>query len=257
MVDLVAIAIVMLCALVGYMRGGLVGVLSLIALVLAFVVSAPVGPAVAGIIASRTQWPVVATYLAGRMAAFAFVYMLLMVPTLILARKLGQTEWGEVRGWNRLLGGVSGLISGLLLAVVLLLLIDVVLKVMPEVTTGPAAWAHASVLRKWASPHNPADRFLVTDVLRLLRAAREDPAVLDRLREQPYVQQLLEQPDFRAVREDEGLARAIQKRDIEAIIKDENLRRVLANSELRAQVLAPEMRLAIQQAIGQPPEAAP
>lgn len=257
MVDLVAIAIVVLCALVGYLRGGLVGVLNLLALIVAFLVSAPVGPAVAGIIAARTQWPVVATYLAGRAMAFAFVYLLLTVPALILARRLGKTEWGEVRGWNRLLGGLSGLISGLVLAIVLLLLIDVVLKVMPEATSGPAEWARSSVLRRWASPHNPADRFLVTDVLKLLRAAKEDRSVLERLQRQEYVQQLIQHPDFRAVREDERLARAIDARNIDAILENENLRRLLANRELRTKALSAEMRQAIQQAMGAVGQPAP
>ena len=80
---------------------------------------------------------------------------------------------------------------------------------------------------------------------------------MERLQRQEYVQQLIQHPDFRAVREDERLARAIDARNIDAILENENLRRLLANRELRTKALSAEMRQAIQQAMGAVGQPAP
>ncbi len=246
MVDLIVIAIIGLCFLLGYMRGGLLPLLGLCALVAAYFGSAVAGPPIGEILATYTHWPTLAVYLCGRIVAAGFIYIALMVLAVILERRVGRTEGGRLQKWNKSLGGLSGLVSGLLLGVIALLLADVLAKVMPESPSAVVRSSRHSILRRFVSPFNPADTFLVTDALRMLRAARDDPSVLERLREHEQVQELLARPELQAVRQDTKLAKAIQDNDIGAILHNQPLQTVLANKELRALILSPEMRLALQ-----------
>ncbi len=249
MVDLIVIAIIGVCSLLGYRRGGLLPVLGLCALAAAYFGSALLGPSVSEVIAAHTRWPTLAVYLCGRIVAAGFIYVMLMVLAVILERRLGRTEGGRLQKWNRSLGGLCGLVSGLLLAVIVLFLADVLAKVLPESPSAVVTSSRRSVLRRFVSPFNPADTFLVTDALRVLRAAREDPSVLERLREHEQVQELFGRPELQAVRRDAELAQAIQDSDIGTILRNRPLQIVLANKELRARILSPEMRLALQDVI--------
>lgn len=249
MVDLIAILAVVLCALLGYIRGGLMAVLGLMALIVAYFASALVGPPLGAVIAAHSRCPAVTAYLMGRIAGGVLIYVLLMAPAVILARKMGRTERGKLRMWNRGIGAFFGVVWGACLALVLLFLADVATKVVPEATGRLADSARRSVLRRCVSSLNPADRFLVTDILRLLRAARQDPEVFQRLRAHEQFRQLQEHPAFKRVSEDRKLTEAIHSRDVAAILRNENLRRLLADKELRRRILSPEIRLALQEVL--------
>jgi len=246
MLDLVLVLIVVLCAVWGYLRGGLVSVLALGALIVAYLASAPLGPVAAGVLAPHL--PAGAAYLVGRLVAGLCVYIPLAIVAGVVDRKIGRTREGKVHRWNRALGTVCGLASGLVWFFMVVFVADVAIKVFPEARGRVAGSAKRSLFRRWLSPLNPADRFLVTDVLRLLRTAQQDPQVMQRLMEREEVRRLFDNLKFKRLVEDEQLARALRSGRVDAVLANRNLQNLLADKELQSLVLS-EMRTALQEVL--------
>ena len=252
MVDLAVVLIVVVSALWGYMRGILRRVLFIASLVVAYLGSAPLGPWLGGMIAARVDWPANACYTVGRIAGGLLIYVSLTVCAQVMDRKLGHTRAGYMRLWNRNWGLVGGLASGLLIALIVLFVADSMLKAFPEASGSLAEAARRSTLRRMVSRFNPGDRFLVTDVLRLLRASRDDPAAVQRLSEQEEVRSLLEHPDVRSVMNDAELGRALRAGEVDVVLQNENLRRLLKSRDLRQRLVAPGIREALKEAMQRP-----
>jgi hypothetical protein len=249
MFDVLSIVLLIVCVLWGYVRGILRGLLSLASLLVAYWGSAPLGASFGHALVGRAGWPEVVDYTVGRVAAGLLIYVSLTVSAHVADRKFGQTRQGIARRWNRNWGAVGGLVSGLLLVLMLLFAADSLLKAFPDARGALADSARNSTLRKLVSRFNPADSFLMTDTVRLLIAARNDPEVLRRLSEDPQIKALLQEPDVRSVMEDQGLAEALRTGQIESILQNQNLRRLLNNAELRQKILSPEVREAMREAV--------
>ncbi|KPK65963.1 MAG: hypothetical protein AMK73_01350 [Planctomycetes bacterium SM23_32] len=257
MVDLAAILVIVLSAVRGFLRGALLSLFTLVALVGAFVASAPVGPPVARFLMAREGWSGGLSYVLGRVIAGICIYVPLAILAHVADRKIGRTKKGELRPWNRNLGLIGGIASGLIVVLVLLFVVDLALKVYPAKTGLVVQSARRSLLRRVASAFNPADRFLVTDGLRVLRAAQNDPQVLERLREDPEIRQLLEHPDLQPLLADQKLAQALRQYDLEAVLANQNVRKALANGELRAQMTSPRVRAALHNVMQQRGQVSP
>jgi uncharacterized membrane protein required for colicin V production len=253
MVDLAALLIIVLSAIRGFLRGALLSFLALVALVAAFLASGPLGPIVARLMLDREGWTVGTAGLVGRLVAGACIYALLLVGAHLVARKVGRTREGRLRPWNRNLGLLGGLLSGAILVLILVFLVDLGLKVSPNASGVMVRSARRSVLRRMVSPINPADRFAVTDALRVLRAAQQDPQVLKRLRQDPAVREVLEHPDMKPLLQDRELADAIRAYNVEAVFSNDNVRRAMGNPELRRQITSPRVRAALQRAMQRRP----
>jgi uncharacterized membrane protein required for colicin V production len=248
-IDLVIVLMLVLCATWGVLRGGLFHLMGIVALIFAWLFSSPLAPLVGGLILSKTQWSEGASLAVGRLVAFFLIYVGLMGIGTFIDYRFRKIKSLSLQGLNRGLGGVFGFIWGGVLCFLLLCLGDVWLKVYPDTGGYLAQAVRESRLRSRVTNINPADRFLVTDTLRLLRAAREEPELLEELRAEPHVKSMIEHPDFVALSNDAGLQQAIQDRDYAAVLKNENLRAVLENDELRAALLSAEMRETIRQVL--------
>jgi len=249
MFDAVLILIVVGCVAWGYWRGGLGAVLSLVALVLAYVLSAPLGPVVARLVMPQAGWAQVA----GRIVAGVVIYVPLVILGAKLEHKLGRTEEGRPWLWNRFLGVITGLAWGLVLALSLAWVADVAVRVYPEASGWPARAAQGSGIRRLASSLNPANRLLVTDSLRLLRAAEEDPGVWDRLAKKDAVRRVLGHPALKPLLDDEELLVAVRAGRLDAVWGNENVRRMLKDKELRALLTSPELRAAFEEVLAETP----
>jgi len=254
-VDIALLLILAFWVVWGYIRGGIEDILGLGALVVAFLASAPFGSPIGNILGANFRWPPGVSYLIGRIIAGLCIYIPLIILASIIDRRLGRTEQGVPHPWNRILGFLWGLGSGLVLFFILLFGIDVGLKVFPDASGWIVRQATQSKLREWATSFNPADRYLITDVLKLYRAARRDHEVLQRFREEPQVRKLLENPSFKRLLDDQAVAKAIQDRNVGAVLTNENFRLVLADKELRADILSPEMHRAFEKALQKAPQA--
>ncbi len=251
-VDIILLLILAACVVWGFMRGGIEDILGLGALVVAFVASAPLGQPLGSVLGSNFGWSPGVSYLVARIVAGFCIYIPLLILASYIDRRLGRSEQGIPHPWNRVLGFVWGLGSGLVLFFLLLFSMDVALKVFPDASGWIVRQARQSRLRQWASSINPADRYLVTDVLKFYRVRRQDPTVVQRLREEPEVQKLLENPAFKRLLDDKAVAEAVRQRNLGAVLTNENFRLVLQDRDLRAQILSPAMHQAFERAMEKP-----
>ncbi|MHC4479492.1 MAG: CvpA family protein, partial [Planctomycetota bacterium] len=210
MFDLILMAMVLLAILRGYMRGALQQVLQVAALLAAYPASIPAGALIRPILMRSAGWSVGFSYCVGRVAGGLVVYLILTVALGVVDRRFLRPKLDRFHGWNRVLGAPLGLAWGLLVFFVVVFLADVAVKILPAASGRIPSSVRESVFRRWASSFNPADRFLVTDVLRAVRAARRDPALRERLAQNEEVRKVLDHPDFQALLEDEELVAALR-----------------------------------------------
>lgn len=251
MVDLVAIAVLAFCAVRGYFRGAVRNVLELAALAVAYFGSGPFASPIGRILTAWTGLSAGAAYLGGRAIAALCIYVPLAIAATIADRRFGRTKEGKRKRWNRILGAAFGFAFGLFVALLFLFLADVGVKVFPSASGFAVRSARASFLRRGVSRFNPADRFLITDVLRLLRAARDDPEVLRRLSEHRQIRTIMNHPLFRKLQQDEQFAAALRNQQITAVLSNRNLQNLLADKELRSLILSPQTRAAFREAMGE------
>lgn len=249
MVDLIFVGILAFCVLRGYLRGAASSLLGFAALVVAYVASGPLGPVAAKMLMAWAGLSAGTAYTLGRIIAGLCIYVPLLIVASVLGASLRRTKLAGVRVLNSALGALIGLAWGLLAVLILVFLVDVGLKVFPEASGRIAQSARASFVRRWVSSRNPADRFLITDVLRLVRVADDSPEVLDRLSQHEHMQELLDHPKFQKVLADKELVTALRQGGVDAVLRNENLRELVADKELRALILSPETRSAVQEAI--------
>jgi uncharacterized membrane protein required for colicin V production len=246
MFTIVVIVVLLLCVLWGYLRGALRNVLGLAAFTIAYFASAPFGNSLGAWMAGHWQLSAGSGYILGRCGAGLAIYVSLQISARLANRRFGQDETGVTRAWNRNLGALMGLAYGLALVLVVVFLADSLHKA--GVRSGFVQGVSGSWLDRQVSAYNPADRFMLTDTLKLLRDARDDPRALERLRQQPQVQALLDRPDVRAVLEDKGLAEAIQEGNYSRVLSNPRLGALLKDREFMRQVFSPQLRQAVQQA---------
>ncbi|NLW50133.1 MAG: hypothetical protein GXY85_04720 [Candidatus Brocadiaceae bacterium] len=247
-VDLIVVLVVVLLALRGYSRGAIFSLLGLVALAAAWVLSGLLGGPVAAAVGGWLAWSPGVAYLASRLVLCVMIYLPLALLALAVDRRLRAAESETLHAFNRGVGAACGLAWGLVTAFVLLAVADVWVKALPDAGGFFAQSARKSALRKAVGRANPADRFFVTDALKLLRAARRDPEVLKRLSADPRVRPLLEHPDLQTVVEDDELAARIREDPFAAITQDERIGRLLGNRELRRLILSAETLAAVRQA---------
>jgi len=209
MLDALVVAVVLLFVLLGFLRGILHGGLVLCALGVAYLASGRLEAPFGSLLLSLSQLRPAVAYTLGRVLGGVLVYASLRVAVSVADRRIGRTRHGVLQPWNRNLGAVVGLVFGAGLGLCLLCL---------------AGAAQGSYLRRLVSPHNPADRLLVTDSLRVVSAARRDPEMLAELEQEDVFRRLAEHPTVRAILEDEELMDAIRRQDIVRVARDEKIR---------------------------------
>lgn len=254
MLDFFVAVVLILSVIWGYLRGFLYDLLGLVALIVAFVGSAPFGENLGGALARNSAMSAGTAYVVVRVVAGVLIYVSLKISAVVANRKFGKTERGVTRRWNRNLGALGGLLSGLVTVLIVLFLADAVVKAFPESTNALVRVAEGSRFRRMVSSFNPADRFLLTDALRLIQAARDDPEVRRRLREDPHIQRILQNETLQRALRDEDLQRAIESDDYGQVLRNENLRAVLSDRELVEELLSEETQRAMRSAIEGAPE---
>ncbi len=247
MFTVIVIIVLLVCIGWGYLRGALKDVLGLAALVVAYLASAPFGRSLGGWLAAHYGMSAGNAYVVARVCAGLVIYVSVKISAAVANRRFGQDETGVTLRWNRNLGAVLGLVYGLVLVLIVVFLADSLHK------AGVQGGFVDSVSKSWVDqrlgPYNPADKFLLTDVLKLLRQAREHPEVVERLQQSPAVQALLDRPDVQAVLNDEDLAEAIRSGDVGRVLENEDLKKLLKDRDLMRQILSPEVRDAIRKAV--------
>lgn len=247
MLDLIAIAVVLLCMLIGYVRGVLREGLTLGALVVTFYASGKVAPAAAELVLKVIDIPQGAAYTVGQAAAGMIIFLSLLLAIRIADRKIGRTDQGRPVGWNRRLGLLAGLLVGAGLSFCALCVADALQKTYPE---SEAWWARASResrLCRLIAPFNPADRLAISGYLQVFNRAAQEPEDLQEYRNKEPFRKLLDHELIQEVLNDEELMTAIHRRNIGRVARDEKIRSVLQSPELREIIFSPEMRQAMRE----------
>jgi hypothetical protein len=251
MIDFAVVLLLLGFVLWGFLHGAVFNVLGLAAFLLAYFLSAPLAGPFVGLIVGRLAWSPGVAYLTARLVLCVVIYLPLSMFVSRVDRRFRESKSETLLAVNSGVGAACGLAWGMLAAFFLLCIADVWVKALPEANGPFARSVRTSYFRGLVSASNPADRFLVTDVLKLLRAARQDPQVLERLSANPHVRKLLEHPDLQAVLEDDELSKKLRDDPIGTILHDRGLGRLLADKELRRMILSVEMQEALRQAMAE------
>ena len=226
----------------GFLSGILRTSLWVVALLVAYFASPKVTAPFAYLTEAATSLPTGTAHVVGRVVAGIAIYVSLVAFAHIADRKIGRLRSGVLKRWNRNGGALAGLVFGALLAFCGLCVADALLKASPESESFLAREARASRLRGLVSPINPADRFLITDFLKFLYAAAQDPARLAELREQDEYRAFLDNPKVQDVLEDEQLMDAIRAARWGEVLSHDKIRALLRDEELRKTVFSQAMR---------------
>lgn len=254
MIDLAVVLLLLGFVLWGFLHGAVFNVLGLAAFLLAYFLSALLAGPVVSRIVTRLAWSPGVAYLSARMVLCLVIYLPLTILVSKVDRRFRELKSEALLAVNQGVGAACGLAWGILAAFFLLCIGDVWVKAQPDAEGFSVRSMRASYFRGWVTTSNPADRFLVTDVLKLLRAARGNPAVLERLSRQPHVRDVLQSPDMQAVLDDDELPRKLREDPVRAVLHDEGIGRLLANKDIRRMILSTEMRDALRRAMEEAPE---
>jgi len=249
MLDGLAVGMVMVFGLLGYTRGILRQGLTVAALVASYFASALLAAPLAGWVPEDWQVTDAMAHVIGRALGGAMVFVSLSLASHLIDKRIGRTQSGVPVPWNRNLGGLAGVAFGLLLAFCGLCLADAYRKAYPASDGWWARAIDASYFRRQVQLMNPADRFLITDSLKLIRRARNNPEALKKLAEKEELKALLDDPLIQEILQDEELMSAIQNRDLKRVAGDEKITRLLTNAELRKKVFSPQVRAAFSEAV--------
>jgi uncharacterized membrane protein required for colicin V production len=254
MVDVLVLIILAGFLFWGYEKGVLSAAMTLAAMVAAAIVSYHLAPGVAGYL---TGLEPTVRYPVARVGSLLVAWVSLRISGRVIARRYGRTERGEVRLWNRRIGGLAGLISGLTVVLILLSVLDTYVQVAPDVEGRLAVWARGSFLRRATHPFNPLNKPPMDVLVPLAIQARKDPAVIQRVTEDERVRQIREHPAIQAVLQDQDLMAALREGRVEEFIRNEKVRKVWDDPDLRQMLRSDELRQAIQDACAEPEEDAP
>jgi hypothetical protein len=139
---------------------------------------------------------------------------------------------------------------GLSLALLLVFTADTYAKMAPADEEG---YVLQEVRESWlvqkVSPHNPADRYMVPELLRVLILYRSDPQVIEDARADPHLESLLSDPVLKAAIEDKGLQDALERWDLQAIRHNKSLQALREDDELWSRVFSEETRASLRRLI--------
>jgi len=258
-IDIVAGALILVFMIIGFVRGILLSVLSIVSIVAAWFISKPLSVPVAERMLER--WPDMSAGLAetiARLLVGGFVLLSLLIASGLIDKFVGRGKQGERLAWNRNLGAVAGLVFGGVLAFVLLSVADSAYKAAGTSEGFVARQMEDSYARDFVSEHNPADRLQITDVLKFVRYAQEHPDMVEELRRSPEWQEIAQDPKVQSVLQDrelmEDIAEASAERDVSRlreISQGEKLQAVLNDPELRRKLLSPALRERIAQIVAE------
>lgn len=256
MLDFLAVAIVLGATLVGYLRGILRQALSVAAVIAACAASSVLGWPIASMVTQYRPMSPGMAYTVGRVIAAIVVFASLSIAVALVDKRFGRTRHGVLQPWNRNFGALAGLLFGLVLALILLCVADAAWKALPGSDSTFVQMAGKSRLRTWITGINPTDQFLVTDTIKLARLAKQDPKVMEKLKERPEIQELIDHPAVQDVLTDEDLMAQIEEfvqsgdlKIVVAVARHEKIRKLLSDSTLRNKLLSPQTAAGLSAAV--------
>jgi len=233
LLDLIVLVAVAVFALIGLKKGFVAQVLAILALVVAWQLSRPVGKAIANVISSRAGTSHSAAYVMGTFIALLAIYTGLRLIFFLVGRMFNRKA--SVIGLaNRLMGAVF---SGAKAFGVCWIILCVVAAFpqhfenkSPDVCKMLQSSRMGALIGRW----NPVKNSRMVDTIRNIETISKNPGVLNRLRTDPNVAQFVSvlKRKLEAQAKDEDARRRIRSGDLSAILKAENIRKVIIDPDV-------------------------
>jgi len=234
-IDIVVGVALLLFAALSYRKGLLRKLANLGALVVASLGSGFVGHLAAGYVIAK--WDINSTLAYGVCALLAWI-VLFLVARLILrmvAKGLGSDEEGDVRPWNKKLGGLFGAIEALAIAWLIVGILDAIPE---DVRVRRVAALHDQLEASFFAtyvvrPTSPATRLELQPLIDDLTVVANQPAALSGIERRQELRTLFSNEKFRAVLTDQELLDEWRKGRFARFFGDRKVREALEDPELR------------------------
>ena len=224
--DLVLGVVLLLCFILGALRGFLLQVVALAALLIGLVVGWLVTFLLgvlfpSGILSAPFSIAVIGT------VVFISFYVITcrLGKKLIHAKALAFSKGAA----DRVIGGMFSLVKGMIIILLVIWFLDCIEAEWGEVhPRARALWGESRGIL-WAHRHNPIAGLTPMRRLEGLFAAARDPAVRNRLHGQPAYARMVENAHYRAVRDEGGIIDALSRRDWISVLSNNRVKALLAD----------------------------
>lgn len=234
-IDLIVLIVVTLFVFLGYRRGLLGHLAGLGALVVASLTAGAVAREAVRLFTSGSAMPSPMTYVLCGMGAWVLLFFLSRFLFLRIAKKLGSTEGGEPKPWNKKLGALAGAAEALALCWFVVGILDA----LPE-DYRRQHWPsvhqelEGSFFTNWVvRPTSPATRLELQPLIRDLAILSDHPEALRGIERKPEVQKIARNPKVAAILQDPELVKEWLDGRYGRFFSDRKVRAALADPELR------------------------
>ena len=230
--DIIVAIAVLLFAVIGFFKGFLAQVLSILALIVAYLLSRPLGKAIAGIIARNSDNPNSSSYVLGSFLALLIIYAGIKL-IIHYTCKFLRGKRSDVF-INNLLGAAFGGAKAFAVAWICLCTVAAFPARFQGKSPDIYAMLHGSrmetIIRKW----NPVGKSRIADSFRQLEVIARDPQAFQRLKKDPNLARLLSimERKLKAEVTDAETRRRIQDGDMSSIMRIEKLWSIFRDPEV-------------------------
>ncbi|HUW30896.1 MAG TPA: CvpA family protein [Planctomycetota bacterium] len=233
LLDLIVIGSVAVFAAIGLKKGFVAQVLSILALVVAWQLSRPVGKAIANIISSQSGTSHSAAYVMGTFIALLAIYTALRLVFFIVGR-LFNRKASVIGLVNRLAGGFFGGAKAFAACWIILCVVAAFPQHFENKSPDIYAMLQRSKMGALINRWNPVKNSRVVDTVHNIETISKNPGALNRLRSDPHVAEFLSvlKRKLEAQAKDDETRRQIRSGDISTLMKVENIRKVILDPEV-------------------------
>jgi len=233
LLDLIVVGAVAVFAAIGLKKGFVAQVLAIIALIVAWQLSRPVGKAIAGIISSRAGTSHSAAYIMGTFIALLIIYTGLRLIFFIVGHVFNRKA-SVIGLMNRLMGALFGGAKAFGTCWIILCVVAAFPQHFENKSPDVCKMLQRSKMGALISRWNPVKNSRMVDTIHNIERISQNPGVLSRLRSDPNVAEFVSvlKRKLEALAKDEDARRRIRSGDISTILRPENIRKVILDPEV-------------------------
>ena len=231
--DLIVAGAVLVFAVIGFAKGFIAQVLSILALTVAWLVSRALGKTIAGILAQNSEHPSSSAYVLGSFLALLIVYAGIKL-IIHYTCKFLRGKSTDLNLVNRLFGAFFGGSKAFAVAWVILCIIAAFPTRFRDKSPDLHAMLQSSRMGALVEKWNPVSNARITDSFRSLEKAAHDPEALQRMKRNPELANVLSlmESKLKAEVKDPEMKKRIQQGDISALMRVDKLWKVLRDPEV-------------------------
>ncbi len=234
-VDLIVLIVLVVFVFLGWRRGLLRHLAGLGALVVASLAAGFAAREGAALIAPKGGMPSAATYAICCVVAWLVLYFVCRFIFRLVAKKIGSTEQGEPKPWNKKLGALAGAIEALLVCWLVIGILDALpedfrKQQLPRVHRE----LEGSLFTNWVvRPTSPATMLELQPLISDLAAVSEHPEALRGVERNEKLRDIVKHPKVAAIVTDRALLDTWAAGEYGRFFSDRKVREALEDPEVR------------------------